>query len=189
MNGHRIISRPYAIRHQIVPIALANTALTVATADPFDKEAVDWIERVSGYKVDIVVATKEDIMKIITQFFGFKSAITSADKEIDTRTDLGNLEQYIKLKSITELEATDQHIVNAVEYLLHYAYSSRASDIHIEPKREFSLIRFRIDGILHNIHKIPKAVPSSHYFQDKDACTDGYRRKTEGAGRKNQDRI
>lgn len=154
----RIISRPYAIRHQIVPIALANTTLTVATADPFDKEAVDWIERVSGYKVDIVVATKEDIMKIITEFFGFKSAITSADKEIDTRTDLGNLEQYIKLKSITELEATDQHIVNAVEYLLHYAYSSRASDIHIEPKREFSLIRFRIDGILHNIHKIPKAV-------------------------------
>lgn len=153
-----IISRPYAIRHQIVPIALANTALTVATADPFDREAVDWIERVSGYKVDIVVATKEDIMKIITEFFGFKSAITSADKEIGTRTDLGNLEQYIKLKSITELEATDQHIVNAVEYLLHYAYSSRASDIHIEPKREFSLIRFRIDGILHNIHKIPKAV-------------------------------
>ncbi|MDQ7786328.1 MAG: ATPase, T2SS/T4P/T4SS family [Thermodesulfovibrionales bacterium] len=154
----RIISRPYAIRHQIVPIALTNTTLTVATADPFDKEAVDWIERVSGYKVDIVVATKEDIMKIITEFFGFKSAITSADKEIDTRTDLGNLEQYIKLKSITELEATDQHIVNAVEYLLHYAYSSRASDIHIEPKREFSLVRFRIDGILHNIHKIPKAV-------------------------------
>jgi len=153
-----IISRPYAIRHQIVPIALANTALTVATADPFDREAVDWIERVSGYKVDIVVATKEDIMKIITEFFGFKSAITSADKEIGIRTDLGNLEQYIKLKSITELEATDQHIVNAVEYLLHYAYSSRASDIHIEPKREFSLIRFRIDGILHNIHKIPKAV-------------------------------
>jgi general secretion pathway protein E len=45
-----------------------------------------------------------------------------------------------------------------VEYLLHYAYSQRASDIHIEPKRDFSLIRFRIDGILHNIHRIPKAV-------------------------------
>ncbi|MFZ5906816.1 MAG: GspE/PulE family protein [Nitrospirota bacterium] len=154
----RIISRPYAIRHQIVPIALANNVLTVATADPFDREAVDWIERVSGYRVETAVATREDITQIITEFFGFKSAITSADKEIDTKTDLGNLEQYIKLKSITELEATDQHIVNAVEYLLHYAYSSRASDIHIEPKREFSLIRFRIDGILHNIHKIPKAV-------------------------------
>ena len=154
----QIISRPYAIRHQIVPIALSDNTLTVATADPFDKEAVDWIQRVTGYKVDVVVTTKEDIMKIITEFYGFKSAITSANKEMDTKTDIGNLEQYVKLKTITELEATDQHIVNAVEYLLHYAYSSRASDIHIEPKRDFSLIRFRIDGILHNIHKIPKAV-------------------------------
>jgi len=154
----QIISRPYAIKHQIVPIALSNNTLTVATADPFDKEAVDWIERVSGYKIEVAVTTKSDIMKIITEFYGFKSAITSAGKDVDTQTDLGNLEQYVKLKSITELEATDQHIVNAVEYLLHYAYSSKASDIHIEPKRDFSLIRFRIDGILHNIHKIPKAV-------------------------------
>ena len=154
----QIISRPYAIKHQIVPIALSDNTLTVATADPFDKEAIDWIERVTGYKIEVAVTTKTDIMKIITEFYGFKSAITSAGKDVDTQTDLGNLEQYVKLKSITELEATDQHIVNAVEYLLHYAYSSKASDIHIEPKRDFSLIRFRIDGILHNIHKIPKAV-------------------------------
>jgi general secretion pathway protein E len=154
----QIISRPYAIRHQVVPIALTDNTLTIATADPFDMEAVDWIQRVTGHKVDVVVTTKSDIVKIITEFFGFKSAITSANKEMNVISDLGNLEQYVKLKSITELEATDQHIVNAVEYLLHYAYSSRASDIHIEPKRDFSLIRFRIDGILHNIHKIPKAV-------------------------------
>jgi general secretion pathway protein E len=154
----QIISRPYAVRHLIVPVELSENRLTIATADPFDKEAVDWIERVLGYKVDVVVTTKADIIKIITEFYGFKSAITSAKEEIDTKTDLGNLEQYVRLKSITELEATDQHIVNAVEYLLHYAYSSRASDIHMEPKRDFSLIRFRIDGILHNIHKIPKAV-------------------------------
>ena len=154
----QVISRPYAIKHQIVPIALSRNTLTVATADPFDKEAVDWIERSTGYKVEVVVTTKADIVKIITEFFGFKSAITSANKEMDVKADLANLEQYVKLKSISELEATDQHIVNAVEYLLHYAYSSRASDIHIEPKRDFSLIRFRIDGILHNIHKIPKPV-------------------------------
>ncbi len=154
----QVISKPYAIKHQIVPIALSENLLTVATADPFDREAVDWIQRSAGYKVDIVVTTKADILKIITEFFGFKSAITSANKEIGSKTDFANLEQFVNLKSISELEATDQHIVNAVEYLLHYAYSSRASDIHIEPKRDFSLIRFRIDGILHNIHKVPKAV-------------------------------
>jgi len=154
----QIISKPYAIKHQIVPIALSGNILTVATSDPFDMEAVDWIERVTGHKVEVAVTTKADILKIIAEFFGFKSAITSANAEFNVITDLGNLEQFVNLKSITELEATDQHIVNAVEYLLHYAYSSRASDIHIEPKRDFSLIRFRIDGILHNIHKIPKAV-------------------------------
>jgi len=154
----QIISRPYAIRHQIVPIAFSDNTLTIATADPYEMEPIDRIAMITGYKVEVVITTKADIIKTITEFYGFKSAITLAQKEIDTKTDLGNLEQYVKLKSISELEANDQHIINAVEYLLHYAYSSRASDIHIEPKRDFSLIRFRIDGILHNIHKIPKAV-------------------------------
>jgi general secretion pathway protein E len=154
----QIISRPYALKNQLVPIALSDNTLTVATANPFETEAIDRIERITGYKVEVVVTTKSDIVKIITEFFGFKSSITSAHKEIDTKTDLANLEQYVKLKTISELEATDQHIINAVEYLLYYAYSSRASDIHIEPKRDFSLIRFRIDGILHNVYKIPKAV-------------------------------
>ncbi len=154
----KIISKPYALRHQLVPIELNDNTLTVATSDPFDHEGIDRIERTTGYRVNAVVTTKADILKIITEFYGFKSAIAAAQREFDTKTDLGNLEQYVKLKSITELEATDQHIINAVEYLLHYAYSQRASDIHLEPKREFSLVRFRIDGILHNIHKIPKAV-------------------------------
>jgi general secretion pathway protein E len=154
----KIISRPYALRHQLVLIGLSGNTLTVATANPFDHEGIDGIERTTEYKVKVVVATKADIMKIITEFYGFKSAIASAEKELDSKTDLCNLEQYVRLKSVSELESTDQYIINAVEYLLHYAYSQRASDIHIEPKRDFGLIRFRIDGILHNIHKIPKAV-------------------------------
>jgi general secretion pathway protein E len=97
-------------------------------------------------------------MKIITEFYGFKSSIAAAHNELSSQIDLGNLEQYVKLKPITELGGTDQHIINAVEYLLHYAYAQRASDIHIEPKRDYSFIRFRIDGVLHNIHKTPKAI-------------------------------
>ncbi len=154
----KIISKPYAIRHQIVPVAFSDGTLTVATSNPLDRDGIDGIERITGYVVKPVVSTKADIIKIITEFFGFKSSIAAAHKDIDTKTDLGNLEQFVRLKSVADLEATDQHIINAVEYLLHYAYSQRASDIHIEPKREFSLIRFRIDGILHDIHRIPKAV-------------------------------
>lgn len=157
----KVISKPYAVRHQLVPIELCNNVLTVATSNPLDREGIDGIERITGYSVKVVVATRAEIIKIITEFYGFKSSIAAAHKDLDTRTDLGNLEQFVRLKSVTDLEATDQHIINAVEYLLHYAYFQRASDIHIEPKRDFSLIRFRIDGILHDIHKIPKAVHPS----------------------------
>lgn len=81
-----------------MPIELTDNTLTVATANPFEIEAIDRIGRITGYKV--VIATKADIMRIITEFYGFKSSVVSAHKEIDSKTDLGNLEQYIKLKSI-----------------------------------------------------------------------------------------
>lgn len=154
----RIVSRPYAVKHQLVPVLIAGNTVTIATANPFDREGIDGIRRSKGYDVELVVSTRPDIMKIITEFYGFRFSITAAQNELASGLDLGNLEQYVKLKSINELGANDKHIVNAVEYLLHYAYSQRASDIHIEPKREHSLVRFRIDGILHPIHKMPKTV-------------------------------
>lgn len=153
-----VISRPYAVKYQLVPVGITGNTVSVATANPFDQEGIDGLRRSKGYDVDLVISTRSDIMKIITEFYGFKYSITAAQNELASPNDLGNLEQYVKLKTITELGATDKHIINAVEYLLHYAYSQRASDIHIEPKREFSLVRFRIDGILHPIHKMPKAV-------------------------------
>ncbi len=154
----KIISRPYAIKHHLVPIKVVGNTLTVATSNPFEREGVDRIRQSKGYDIDVVVSSKSDIMKIITEFYGFQFSITAAQDEMSVSNDLGNLEQYVKLKSISELAANDQHIINAVEYLLHYAYAQRASDIHVEPKREHCLVRFRIDGVLHNIHKMPKAV-------------------------------
>lgn len=154
----KVIPRPYAIRHQMVPVQLSGNTLTIATANPFEHEGLEAIKNSTGHDIKIVISTRTEIQKVITEFYGFKSSIAAANIELTSQLDLGNLEQYVKLKSISELSATDQHIISAVEYLLHYAYSQRASDIHIEPKRENSLIRFRIDGMLHNIHRIPKAV-------------------------------
>jgi general secretion pathway protein E len=154
----KVVSRPYAVNHQLVPVGIAGNTVTIATANPFDREGIDGIRRSRGYDVELVISTRSDIMKIITEFFGFRYSISAAQNELSSGIDLGNLEQYVKLKSITDLGANDKHIVNAVEYLLHYAYAQRASDIHIEPKREHSLVRFRIDGILHPIHKMPKTV-------------------------------
>jgi general secretion pathway protein E len=154
----KTVSRPYAIKYQIVPVSLQDGRLTVATSNPFQEEGIYGIKQSSGHDVKVVVATKTDIMQVITEFYGFKSSVSAADLGIARGTDLANLEQYVKLKSISDMDATDNHVINAVEYLLHYAYSQRASDIHIEPKRDYSLVRLRIDGIMHNIHKMPKTV-------------------------------
>lgn len=154
----KIIPRPYAIKHQMVPVKLSGNTLTIATSNPFDNEGIEGIKQSRGYDVNMVISTKPEIQKLIIEFYGFRSSVAAANSELTAQLDLGNLEQYVKLKSIAELSATDQHIINAVEYLLHYAYSQRASDIHIEPKREHSLIRFRIDGMLHNINRLPRPV-------------------------------
>jgi general secretion pathway protein E len=153
----QILSRAFARRAVAVPLERDDDKLTIAVADPFNLEVVENIERM-GYKVSRVLAPKTDIVKIITEFYGFRSSVTAAAKEMTAGIDLGNLEQFVKMKSVTEIEATDKHIVNAVEFLFRYAFDQRASDIHIEPKREASEVRLRIDGMLHTIHKTPKAV-------------------------------
>jgi general secretion pathway protein E len=153
----QILSRAFARRSVSVPIERTDDRLTIAVADPYNAEVVENIERM-GYKVTRVLAPKSDILKIITEFYGFRSSVTAAAREMTSEVDLGNLEQFVKMKSVTEIEATDKHIVNAVEFLFRYAFDQRASDIHIEPKREASEVRLRIDGMLHSIHKTPKAV-------------------------------
>ena len=153
-----LIPKPFALKHAVLPLGLKDEVLTIAAADPFDQEILDQLRRSTGYRIETVVSTRTDIQKIITEFHGFRSSVTAAEKELEPLIDLGNLEQYVKLRSVTELEATDKHVVKAVEYMLQYAYDQRASDIHIEPKRDFSLVRFRIDGILHDVHRMPKVV-------------------------------
>ena len=153
----QVLSRAFARKAVAVPIDRDNEKLTVAVADPYNAEVVENIERM-GYKVSRVLSPKTDILKIITEFYGFRSSVTAAAKEMTAEVDLGNLEQFVKMKAVSEIEATDKHIVNAVEFLFRYAFDQRASDIHIEPKRETSEVRFRIDGMLHTIHKVPKAV-------------------------------
>ncbi len=153
----QILSRAFARRSISIPIEREDNRLTLAVADPFNIEVIENIERM-GYKVSRIVAPKTNILKIITEFYGFRSSVMAAEKEMSSQIDLGNLEQFVKMKSVTEIEATDKHVVNAVEFLFRYAFDQRASDIHLEPKREASEVRLRIDGMLTTINKIPKVV-------------------------------
>ncbi len=152
------ISRPFAKRHRMIPLAMVGGKLRVACANPYDIEGVDSFRRIAGREIQLVVASESDILHAITEFYGLRQSVKRAEKDLKAGIDLGNLEQLVRMKNEAEIESSDQHIVNAVEFMLQHAFDTRASDIHIEPKRDWCLIRFRIDGVLHDIQTIPKIV-------------------------------
>jgi len=136
-----------------------------------DTAAIDSYRPIAKQEIELVVSSESDVMGVITEQYGFRTAVTKAERDLNKGAiDLSNLEQFVKLKSGAEIESSDQHIVNAVDYLLQHAYDSRASDIHIEPKREFALIRFRIDGVLHEIQRVPKLVNLAITSRLKTMC-------------------
>jgi general secretion pathway protein E len=156
------IPRSFAMTHLVLPITIRDGVLTVATVNPFNQEMLDDVARATQLRVKAVMSPKSEIVKLIHEFFGFKRSIAEAESYFGAPSvDIGNLEQYVRLKSAEELPSNDQHIVNAVNHLFSYAFDQRASDIHIEPKRDVSLVRMRIDGILHSIYRLPKNVHSA----------------------------
>ena len=151
------ISSSFAAKHLLLPLGLESGKLVVATPNPFNDEAIKDVERVGKLKVKRVVSSRSDIKKLISEFFGFHHSISIAEDLFSTRgVDLGNLEQFVRLSPKNDLSSTDQHLVNAVNHLFSYAFDQKASDIHIEPKRDVCLVRMRIDGALHTAYKLPK---------------------------------
>ncbi len=150
------IPRPFAMKHLIVPVAESEGAITIAVADPFAMDEIEDLLMLRKVAIRRVLSSKSDILKILREFFGFRASILAAQNEPSSVVDLGNLEQFVRMKGHHDIDGSDKNIVSAVEFILSYAFDQRASDIHIEPKREISLIRFRVDGVLHNIHTIPK---------------------------------
>ncbi len=152
------MSRPFAKRHRMLPLGMRDGRLQVACANPYDLESIDSFRRIVERDIDLLVASEPDILKGINEFYGLRHSVKRAEKDLSQGIDLGNLEALVRMKDEAEIESSDQHIVNAVEFMLQHGYDTRASDIHIEPKREDCLIRFRIDGVLHDIQTVPKIV-------------------------------
>ncbi len=150
---------PFAERHLVIPIKKEAEVLTVATADPWNQTVLEEIAKYKHVSIQPAMAMKSAILAVIAEFHGFRRSMKAAAAEFASDLpDLGNLEQLYQVKGINELDATDQPVVQAVWYVLNYAFEHRASDIHIEPKRDESTIRLRIDGVLHTIHRLPKVV-------------------------------
>jgi general secretion pathway protein E len=155
-----VMSASYAARFNILPVELKGDALVVATADPFHTEWQDEIGRISRRRIELVLANPLDIAQYISQFFSLAKSIRDANKSSGQDLALrNNFEQLVELgKTNKQVDANDQHIVNIVDWLWSYAFDQRASDIHLEPKREVGVIRFRIDGVLHQVYQVPAVV-------------------------------
>jgi general secretion pathway protein E len=154
----KLLSRPFARRHGALIIAADDRTVTVAVSDPLDHSLVEDLQTHVRREPRFVLSTPTEIQRLITDFYGFRGAVDAAEQQVGGGIDIGNLERYVKLNRVEEIEASDSHVVAAVEYLLHYALDQRASDVHIEPRREHSAVRMRIDGVLHNVHTLPKVV-------------------------------
>ena len=157
----KTIPKTFAISHFLLPFNVVNGILEVAVYHPDSQTVLADIEQANQVRTRAHIATKSEIKRILAEFFGFQTSISAAEDQMGmsqsgTSVDIGNLERYVKISK--DITSSDQHIKNAVNHIFHYALDQRASDIHIEPKRDICMIRFRIDGILHTIYKLPKVV-------------------------------
>ncbi|AZP13480.1 GspE/PulE family protein [Undibacterium parvum] len=155
-----VMSSTYATRFNILPVETGATSVTVATTDPYNNTWVEEIARLSRKEIKLVLANPLEIAQYITQFFSLAKSIKDAkragNKDLALRN---NFEQLVELgKANKQLDANDQHIINIVDWLWQFAFDQRASDIHLEPKRDLATIRFRIDGVLHQVYQVPATV-------------------------------
>ena len=155
-----VMSATYAARFNILPVELTPTELVIATADPFMIEWETELARISRREIRLVVANPLEIAQYISQFFSLAKSIRDAHKKSGQDVALrNNFEQLVELgKTNRQMDANDQHIINIVDWLWQYAFEQRASDIHLEPKRDVGVIRFRIDGVLHQVYQVPAVV-------------------------------
>ena len=156
----RGIAGPFARKHGLVALSKTEDTITVAVWDPFAPFPEEDIKRVTGLNVTRVVATRSDVETVNKGFYDLKKSLTTAEKELTqsriSTVDLGN-QEFLSGEN-KELDPAAAPVVKALDHILSYAFEQRASDIHFEPKRELTLVRLRIDGILHDVHLIPDIV-------------------------------
>jgi general secretion pathway protein E len=155
-----VMSANYAARFNILPVEISPTSVTVATCEPGNVEWHDEIAKVTRRDLKLVMANPLEISQYISQFFALAKSIKNASKNNGQDLALrNNFEQLVELGNLNkQLDSNDQHIINIVDWLWQYAFEQRASDIHLEPKRNMATIRFRIDGILHQVYQVPVTV-------------------------------
>ena len=157
----QVVSHAYAQRHRILPVAAATGEVTFATAEPFDAAWATDLSHMLRRDVHRVVSSPVDINRYLQEFYGVQRSIQLAQDAkggSDASSAILNFEQLVELGKSGEVGADDRHVVHIVDWLLQYAFEQRASDIHLEPRRDTGHIRFRIDGVMQKVFELPAPV-------------------------------
>lgn len=151
----QVMDYKFSQRHHILAVEEREHEVVVASAEPYLDSWESVLEHTTQKQVRRVVSNPVDIKRLTAEFYSVSKSIMGATRGSVVGKGIGNLEQMLELGKLKDPEANDQHIVNVVDWLLQYAFEQRASDIHIEPRREQGSIRFRIDGVLHTVYALP----------------------------------
>jgi general secretion pathway protein E len=155
------MSASYAERHKVLPVQVSAKEVVVATAEPFITDWVAEVERQARRPVRRVMVSPVDIQRYTAEFFALAKSVRAAQKAGGNAAS-NSFEQLVELgKTSKQLDANDQGVIKVVDWLWQYAFDQRASDIHLEPRREQAVIRFRIDGVLHPVYQMPPGVMSA----------------------------
>ena len=154
-----VMSSAYASRSAILPVAVNDKEAVIATAEPY---ATQWLRELSQMlhlEIKLVVANPLDINRYLVEFYSLARSMKSVVQERGQElSGISNFEQLVELGKSGKLDANDQQVVHIVDWLWQYAFEQRASDIHLEPRRDIGIVRFRIDGVLHQVYQIPAVV-------------------------------
>lgn len=155
-----VYSHAYAANYKILPIHVSPDEVIIATAEPFVRSWEIDLAKIQTGQIKRVLANPDEIKRYMGEFYSFAKSLKGAtDNAANKSTNtIYNFEQLIELGKASDIDANNQHIVNLVSWLLQYAFDLRASDIHIEPRRSRGNVRFRIDGILHDVYQLPSAI-------------------------------
>jgi general secretion pathway protein E len=153
-----VMSSDYAARRNILPVEVKGRDAIVATCEPYVTSWQRDLADMLRMNIQLVIANPQDIARYVGEFYNLSRSVKRAEKS-DSGGNLNNFEQLVELgKAGRALDANDHHIIHLVDWLWQYAFDQRASDIHVEPRRDIATIRFRIDGVLHQVYQVPATV-------------------------------
>ena len=185
------MSVKYAESRRALPVQVGAAEVTIATAEPFDTA---WVAEIEGHTPPQVGAPgggqpRRRAPLHHRVLHALARSVRAAQKTGESAAS-ASFEQLVELgRTNKQLDANDQGVVQVVDWLWQYAFDQRASDIHLEPRRDMGAIRFRIDGVLHTVYQVPLGVMNAMTARIKLLGRMDVVEKPPPAGRPHQDRA